>query len=103
MKSLHHFTQKEKTLLYCKVYCSLKPGCYFILTNYFAQSDEEELRFQNELKQLKARQGIPDSELCHYDTPLTVEHETQALQEAGFLTVEILDRWGATYMLKAGK
>ena len=100
MESLHHFTQKEKTLLYCKVYCSLKPGCYF---DYFARSDEEELWFRNELKQLKARQDIPDSELCHYDTPLTVEHETQALREVGFLTVEILDRWGATYMLKAGK
>ena len=103
VESLHHFTKKEKTPLYRKVYRSLKPGGYYILTDYFALSDEEELLLRNELERLKAQQGITDNEFYHYDTPLTVEHETQALQEAGFQTVEILDRWGATYTLKAGK
>ena len=103
MESLHHFTKKEKTPLYRKVYRSLKSGGFFILTDYFAPSDEEELLFRSELDRLKARQGIPDSEFYHYDTPLTVEHEIQTIQEAGFLTVEILNRWGATYTLRAGK
>ena len=103
VESLHHFVKKEKTPLYRKVYRSLKPGGYFILTDYFAPSDEEELLFRNELDRLKARQGITDNELYHYDTPLTVEHEMQALQETGFPTVEILNRWEATYTLKAGK
>ena len=52
---------------------------------------------------LKTQQGIPDSEFYHYDTPLTVEHEIQALQDAGFPTVEIFNRCGSTYTLKAGK
>ena len=69
MGSLHHFTKKEKTPLYRKVYHCLKP----------------------------------DGEFYHFDTPLTVEHEIQALQEAGFPTVKILNRRGATYALKAGK
>ena len=103
MESLHHFTKKEKTPLYRKVYRSLKPGGYFILTDYFAPSDGEELLFRKELDRLKAQQGITDNEFYHYDTPLTVEHETQALQEAGFPTVEILDHWGATCTLKANK
>ena len=103
VESLHHFVKKEKTPLYHKVYRSLRPGGYFILTDYFAPSDEEELLFRNELDRLKVRQGITDSEFYHYDTPLTVEHEIQALQDAGFPTVEILDRWGATYTLRASK
>ena len=36
-----------------------------------------------------------------YDTPLTVEHETQALKQAGFSTVQILWAWGHTFTLKA--
>ena len=103
MESLHHFTKREKTPLYCKVYRSLKPDGYFILTDYFAPSDNEELHFRNKLDRLKARQDITDDEFYHFDTPLTVEHEIQALQEAGFPTVEILQHWGATYTLKAGK
>lgn len=103
VESLHHFTNREKTPLYRKVYRALKPGGYFILTDYFAPSDEEELRFQNELARLKSEQSITDNGFYHYDTPLTVTHETQALQEAGFPRVEILTRWGATCTLRASK
>ena len=42
-----------------------------------------------------------DGEFYHYDTPLTVEHETQALLAAGFRRVEVLNHWGATYTLRA--
>ena len=103
VESLHHFMKREKTALYRKVYRALKPGGYFILTDYFAPSDEEELRFENELARLKSEQGITGNKFYHYDTPLTVAHETQALQEAGFPTVEILARWGATCTLRAGR
>ena len=103
VESLHHFTKREKTPLYRKVYRSLKLGGHFIITDYFATSDEEEQRFRNELDRMKSQQGITDSEFYHYDTPLTVEHEIQTIQEAGFLTVEILNRWGATYTLRVGK
>ena len=52
---------------------------------------------------LKAEQGIAGDELCHYDTPLTVKHETEALLEAGFSAVEVLNRWGATCTIRAVK
>lgn len=103
VESLHHFTKCEKTGLYRKVYKALKTDGYFILTDYFAPSEEEEILYRNELDRLKLQQGITDNEFYHYDTPLTVEHEIQALQEAGFATVEILNQWGATYTLRAGK
>ena len=103
VESLHHFTRDEKVPLYHKVYRALKANGYFILTDYFAVSNEEELHFRNELNRLKSQQGITDRVFYHYDTPLTVEHETQALREAGFRTVEVLNHWGATYTLRASK
>ena len=85
------------------MYRTLKADGCFILTDYFASSNEEELRFRDELGRLKSEQGIADRAFYHYDTPLTVEHETQVLQEAGFRVVEVLDHWGATYTLRANK
>ena len=52
---------------------------------------------------LKNEQGITDSEFYHYDTPLTVAHEVEALMAAGFSSVEVLKNWGATYTIRATK
>lgn len=93
----------EKTVLYRKLVTALKGGGAFILTDYFAPTEEEELLYRRELERLKVQQGITDGEFYHCDTPLTVEHEIQALREAGFSSVEILNRWGATVTLRAEK
>ena len=103
VESLHHFTKEEKIPLYAKLHAALKEKGYFILTDYFSLSDEEEKMHRQSLIALKAEQGICDDEFYHYDTPLTVKHETEALLEAGFSAVEILNHWGATYTLKAVK
>jgi len=103
VESLHHFTKEEKIPLYAKIYTALKKNGYFILTDYFSLSDEEEEKHRQNLIMLKKEQGIYDNEFYHYDTPLTVKHETEALFEAGFYDVEVLNRWGATYTLKAVK
>ena len=103
VESLHHFTKEEKIPLYTKLCKSLKDGGYFILTDYFALNDEDEKAFRNELLRLKKEQGIDDNEFYHYDTPLTVEHETEALLQAGFSSVEVLNNWGATFTIKANK
>lgn len=103
VESLHHFTKEEKLPLYTKLCRALKSGGYFILTDYFAPSEAEEQLYRRELLRLKAEQGIADNEFYHYDTPLTVAHETQALLAAGFSGVEELARWGATHTLKAKK
>ena len=103
VESLHHFTQAEKIPLYEKLCRALKPGGTFILTDYFAPTEEEERRCRAELLRLKAEQGIADDAFYHYDTPLTVEHETQALLAAGFARVQALGQWGATVTLRAEK
>lgn len=103
VESLHHFTKAEKIPLYTKLYKALKDGGYFILTDYFALSDEDERTYSEELFRLKKLQGIEDDEFYHYDTPLTVEHEKEALLEAGFSSIEVLNNWGVTFTLKASK
>lgn len=103
VESLHHFTQKEKIPLYTKIFQSLLVNGYFLLTDYFALSDDQEAFFRQELLRLKLEQGIRDNKLYHYDTPLTVEHEIQALQMAGFSKIDILGQWGATHTIKAQK
>ena len=103
VESLHHFTKAEKVPLYAKLHRALKDGGYFVLTDYFSLSNEEEQMHRQNLSELKAEQGISDDAFYHYDTPLTVKHETEALLEAGFSSVEVLKNWGATYTIKAVK
>lgn len=103
VESLHHFTKEEKIPLYAKLCRALKKNGYFILTDYFSPSDEAEREYRNEYLARKAQQGILDDALYYYDTPLTVEHEREALLKAGFTTVEVLRRWGQTYCLRAGR
>ena len=103
VESLHHFTKEEKIALYSKLHTALKDKGYFILTDYFSLSDEEEQLHRQNLLALKAEQGITDDEFYHYDIPLTVKHESEALIEAGFESVELLNNWGATYTIKAVK
>ena len=103
VESLHHFTKAEKLPLYTKLRTALKENGYFILTDYFASSDDEERMHRQTLNALKAEQGTCDNEFYHYDTPLTVQHEIEALTEAGFASARVLNHWGATYTLKATK
>lgn len=103
VESLHHFTQAEKIPLYRKLHTALKDGGYFILTDYFAPTEEYEAFNRSELLRLKQEQSIADDGFYHYDTPLTVAHETEALTAAGFSKVEVLKNWAATHTLKAYK
>ena len=99
VESLHHFTAEEKLPLYRNLRKALKVGGYFVLTDYFSLSDEEEQSHRQTLLSLKAAQGITDGEFYHYDTPLTVPHETEVLLAAGFSSVEVMGQWGSTCTL----
>ncbi len=101
VESLHHFTKEEKIPLYAKLRRALKPSGFFILTDYFAGSDEEEQSRREELLRLRKEQKLPDEEFYHFDTPLTVENEKEALLAAGFSSVTVLGNWGPTFTLKA--
>lgn len=101
VESLHHFTLSEKIPLYTRLRRALKHGGSFILTDYFAPTEAEEKLYRSEYLRLRAEQGITGDAFYHYDTPLTVAHETEALYEAGFTRVEVLRSWAATSTLRA--
>lgn len=103
VESLHHFEPDAKQRLYRKLRSALKDGGYFILTDYFASTPEEEKACFDTLDELKRMQGIARDVLCHWDTPLTVEHEMKLLRGAGFRKAEELSFWGNTHVLRAEK
>ena len=101
VESLHHFTKAQKLPLYRKLHDALRPGGFLILTDYFAPSEAEECLYFSELNRLKKEQGIDDDAFYHYDTPLTVQQEMEALGEAGFSHVAEVGCWEETHTLKA--
>ncbi len=101
VESLHHFTQAEKIPLYARLRRALRPGGCFVLTDYFAATDAEERERREELERLKREQGLAEGAFYHFDTPLTLDHEAEALRSAGFAQVETLGTWGATATLRA--
>ncbi len=101
VESLHHFPAEQKEVLYRKLHAALTDNGCFVLTDYFAESEELEKECFQNLKQLKKEQKLPEDGFFHYDTPLTVEHEIRALQQAGFSDVQILKSWGHTITLLA--
>ena len=104
VESLHHFPEGMKAALYEKLHSALAEKSVFVLTAYFAESEETEKEYFQNLAALKKEQGLPDGVFYHYDTPLTVEHETNLLRRAGFRDVRILEQWGeSTYTVLAHK
>ncbi len=101
VESLHHFTAAEKLKLYEKICAALTQNGYFVLTDYFAESEAAERFYFSELERLISEQKLEQKEHYHYDTPLTVEHEIEVLKKAGFSGVQIMKKWENTYTLLA--
>ena len=104
VESLHHFPEDMKASLYKKLHSALAENGVFVLTDYFAESEEMEKEYFRNLAALKKEQGLADDAFYHYDTPLTVEHEMDVLRHAGFRDVRIMKQWGeSTYTVLAQK
>ncbi len=103
VESLHHFSEEEKLPLYKKLWEALKPGGYFVLTDFYADTDDQEAYFRRELLRLRKEQNLPNDVFYHYDTPMTAEHEKRILLSAGFSKVEELGSWDTTHTLRAEK
>ncbi len=73
------------------------------MTDFYADTDDQEDFFRRELIRLRKEQDLPDGVFYHYDTPMTVEHEKKILTAAGFSKVEELGSWDSTHSLRAEK
>lgn len=102
-ESLHHFLPERKKNLYRKVYNGLKNGGVFILGDYIACCDEEEELLRSVYLQKRGQSAIPDQYFVHFDIPLTLEHESKLLQDAGFTIQKVLDNPDNATIIIAGK
>ncbi len=102
-ESLHHFFPEQKLGLYQKIYHSLKEKGIFLLGDYIACCEEEESLLQKRYLQKREHFAIPDGQLVHFDIPLTLEHETSLLQQAGFSKVDAMDSIEGATILTAAK
>ena len=100
-ESLHHFLPERKEELYRKIYCSLKQGGIFILGDYIACCNEEEELLRGVHLNKRKQSAIPENCYVHFDIPLTLEHEKELLQNAGFVIEKVLD--GSATIIIAGK
>ena len=102
VETLHHFNHEEKTKLYKKIFKSLKPNGFYVETDYTAPTQDYENFHFSENKRIRSELGITDG-FYHYDTPCTVENQTQMIYKAGFKTVEKIWQHENTVILLAKK
>lgn len=102
-ESLHHFLPERKKELYRKAYNGLKRGGVFLLGDYIACCDEEEELLRNEYLKRRNQFAIPDHSFVHFDIPLTLEHERELLQNAGFVPEKVLENPDGATIIVAGK
>lgn len=102
-ETLHHFPFEKKQGLYEKLLRALRPGGYYVECDYVACCPEEEALCQARMDRKRRESGIPESRFIHIDTPLTLEHQIQLLQNAGFCDVRVLYENGGTVILRGGR
>lgn len=102
-ESLHHFLPERKEELYRKIHEGLKENGLFILGDYTACCDEEEELLRGVYRERRRRFRIPEERFVHFDIPLTVEHERELLQRAGFLVTQVLDEPDGVTFITARK
>lgn len=102
-ESLHHFKQDKKLGLYQRIYEALKEGGTFLEADYIACCEEEETLLMELCDSMRKKENIPEEVFVHFDTPLTWEHERQALTGAGFSEVELIDSIDGVTFIKAAK
>ncbi len=98
-ESFHHFFHNEKLKLYKKIYNGLKTGGKFILGDYIACCEEEETLLRETCLEKRRRFGIPDEQFIHFDIPMTLEHETAIMREAGFTQIEAQNGVDAVFIV----
>lgn len=102
-ESLHHFLPERKRELYQKIFHGLKDGGLFLLGDYIACCDEEEDLLRGVYLEKRKRFAVPENRFVHFDIPLTQEHETALLQDAGFVIEKVLDNPDGAMIFTAAK
>ncbi len=102
-ESLHHFLPEGKGELYRKIYNGLKKSGVFLLGDYIACCDEEEELLRRVYLKKRKHSLIPSHHFVHFDIPLTLEHESRLLQDAGFIIEKIVPNSDGATIIMAQK
>ncbi|MFC1946926.1 class I SAM-dependent methyltransferase [Chloroflexota bacterium] len=86
--TLHHLLAEDKLVLFNKVKQTLKVNGYFLIQDYIALTEEDELSQREKYLELVNRGVIDGSRIYHIDLPLTLEHEVEILNKAGFTSIK---------------
>lgn len=90
-ETLHHFEAEKKTRVFRKIYESLKSNGVYIECDYIAASKRIERLLLAESARRRERDGVADGVFVHFDTPLTLKHELDALKRAGFSEISLVE------------
>ena len=101
-ETLHHFPCEKKGAIYEKLFQTLKNGGYYIECDYVACCQEEEDLCRERLRRARAKSALPEDVYLHIDTPLTLEHQTELMERAGF-QVKVLYQNCGTVVFRAEK
>jgi len=100
-ETMHHFSRPEKVKLYEKICRALKPDGIYLECDYMVTDPEEEKLLLREAERIRAEQQLESGKIYHIDTPYTVGHQIQMLEQAGFPKAEALWRLGNTTIVRA--
>lgn len=102
-ETLHHFKYEKKQIIYDKLFQAIKQGGYYIECDYIACCDEEETLCLEQYECKRRESNIRENVFVHIDIPLTLEHQTELLKNAGFNDIRVLYENCGTMIIKAKK
>ncbi len=102
-ETLHHFPYHKKQKIYEKIFRTLKRGGYYLECDYIACCLEEEAVCLEQYEFKRRESHIADDVFIHIDIPLTLEHQIELMEHAGFREVQVLYENKGTMIIKAEK
>ena len=102
-ETLHHFPYDQKQKIYEKLFQTIRPGGTYVECDYIACCAEEEALCLDSYRIRRDRSGIPADAFVHIDIPLTLDHQIELMEKAGFQTVDVLYQNGGPAVIQAKK
>lgn len=73
-----------------------------MLGDYIACCDEEEELLRSVYLKKRSQSVVPENCYVHFDIPLTLEHEKEILEKAGFVIEKVVDESATIIVARKG-
>ena len=95
------FSHKSVLLTETVDYLNVRPGGIFLNCDYFACCEEEEDLLRDVFLKKQKAEGLSPDIPVHFDIPLTLPHESDLLESAGFSSCKALSSHAGACFLEA--